>query len=169
MARRIVVRNSAIHGRGVFAKTPFAQGERIIEYRGDRISPEKAAELYGDNTEYGHTFLFTLNGKYLVDGGVNGNNARWINHSCAPNCEAILYVNEDYEEEKDKLYLEAIRPINAGEELCFDYGIRLDVVHTQRLKRIWICRCGAQDCTGTMLKAKLPNKGKKAKNVDAAA
>jgi uncharacterized protein len=158
MARRIIVRDSAIHGRGVFALAGFYTGDRIIEYRGDRISPEKAANLYGDNTEYGHTFLFTLNDKFLVDGGVNGNAARWINHSCAPNCEAIMYVNKDYQEEKDKLYLEAIRPIRVGEEICFDYGIRLEVAHTQRLKRIWACCCGAATCTGTMLKPKLRKK-----------
>jgi uncharacterized protein len=158
MARRIIVRNSDIHGRGVFAAVDLPQGERVIEYRGDRISSEKAAELYGDNTEHGHTFLFTLNDKYLVDGGVNGNAARWINHSCAPNCEAILYVNKDYEEEKDKLYLESMRAIKAGEELTFDYGIRLDVPHTRRLKQIWACRCGAPECTGTMLKPKLSKK-----------
>lgn len=154
MAKRIEVRNSPIHGRGVFAKVDIAAGERVIEYRGERISHARAAELYGDNTEYGHTFLFTLNDKYLVDGGVNGNSAKWINHSCEPNCEAILYVNEDYEEEKDKLYIEAIKPIAAGTEISFDYGIRLEEPHTARLKKIWKCLCGAPSCTGTLLRDK---------------
>jgi uncharacterized protein len=157
-APRVIVRRSAIHGRGVFAARDLALGERVLEYRGARISPDTAAELYGDNTQYGHTFLFTLNDKFLVDGGVNGNAARWINHSCAPNCEAVIYVNKNYEEEKDKLYLEAIRDIKAGEELSFDYGIRLDVPHTARLKKIWACRCGAAHCSGTLLKPKLRKK-----------
>lgn len=154
MAKRILVRNSVIHGRGVFAADLIPKGTKIIEYQGARISSEKASELYGDNTEHGHTFLFTLNDKFLVDGGVNGNSARYINHSCEPNCEAIVYVNKDYDEIKDKLWIEALRDIDAGEELCFDYGIKLAQRHTARLKKIWTCKCGKPSCTGTMLKDK---------------
>jgi uncharacterized protein len=154
MTKRIEVRVSPIHGRGVFAAKNLEVGEQVIEYKGDRISSERASELYGDNTEHGHTFLFTLNDKFLVDGGSNGNAARWINHSCEPNLEAVIYVNKDYIEEKDKLMLETIRPIKQGEELTFDYGIRLEVPHTAKRKKIWACRCGAESCTGTMLKEK---------------
>jgi uncharacterized protein len=154
------VRKSSIHGNGVFAAVEIALGEQVIEYRGERISSERAAALYGNNSEHGHTFLFTLNDKFLVDGGVNGNAARWINHSCAPNLEAVLYVNKNYEEEKDKLFLEALRPIGVGEELTFDYGIRLEQRHSARLKKVWACRCGAPECTGTMLKPKLNKRAK---------
>jgi uncharacterized protein len=154
MSRKIIVHNSDIHGRGVFAARDIASGTRIIEYKGRLITSEQASELYGDNTEHGHTFLFTLNDKWLVDGGVDGNSARFINHSCDPNCEAVVHVNKDYIEEKDKLWIEAIRDIREGEELSFDYGIKLVQRHTARLKKVWACLCGSSNCTGTMLKDK---------------
>jgi uncharacterized protein len=154
MARKIIVHNSDIHGRGVFAASDISSGTKIIEYKGRLLSSQQAAELYGDNTEHGHTFLFTLNDKWLVDGGVDGNSARFINHSCDPNCEAVVYVNKDYIEEKDKLWIEAVRDIREGEELSFDYGIKLAQRHTARLKKVWKCLCGSAKCTGTMLKDK---------------
>ncbi|HET7591624.1 MAG TPA: SET domain-containing protein-lysine N-methyltransferase, partial [Rhodanobacteraceae bacterium] len=98
------------------------------------------------------TFLFTLNDKYIVDANVGGNSARWINHSCAPNCCA--YIQEVDGARKDKVLIETKRAIRAGEELTYDYGIVLDVPHTAKMKRIWQCRCGSKRCTGTILKPK---------------
>jgi uncharacterized protein len=150
--RKILVKRSPIHGNGVFATQLIPANTKIIEYKGTVIDNDEAARLYGDNTDTGHTFLFTLNAHYLVDANRNGNSARWINHSCDPNCHALVYVNVHGDERKDKLWLESLRDIQAGEELNFGYGITLSQRHTARMKAIWACRCGSPKCTGTMLK-----------------
>jgi SET domain-containing protein len=90
MTRRIVARRSPIHGNGVFATAPIKAGEEVVEYKGDLITHAQADKRYGDGGETGHTFLFTLNEKYIVDGNSNGNVARWINYSCDPNCQAVM-------------------------------------------------------------------------------
>ena len=149
---RFVTRRSPIHGRGVFAAVDLPAGARLLEYRGLRIGRERAAELDADLTEAGHTFLFTVNDSTLIDGSVGGNSARWMNHSCEPNCLAQVHVDIDGDESRDRVLIETLRPIAAGEELTFDYGIVLAVPHTPRLKRVWACRCGSPRCTGTMLK-----------------
>ena len=153
MPKKIQARKSTIHGNGVFALEALAKGERLIEYKGlRRTHAEVDADDAGD-VESGHTFLFTLNDDYVIDANYKGNDARWINHSCAPNCEAILDENEE-DGSKSRVFIEAIRAIKPGEELTYDYGITLVERHTPRLKKIWACRCGAKTCTGTMLKKK---------------
>lgn len=154
MARKIKVQRSGIHGRGVFAVADLPAGIKVIEYRGQRITHREADRRYDDTLDTGHTFLFTLNDRYIVDANREGNSARWINHSCDPNCEASIHVDANGNERKDRVWIETLRPIKAGEELTYDYGIVLDVPHTKRLKAIWACRCGAKNCTGTMLKPK---------------
>lgn len=154
MSRRIQQRRSRIHGNGVFAAADIAAGARLIEYKGLRRTHEEADALYGDSLETGHTFLFTLNDDYLIDANVDGNVARWINHSCAPNCQAVLEEDPEGDPLRDRVFIEALRDIAAGEELTYNYGIRLAVPHTAALKRQWACRCGAADCTGTMLQPK---------------
>lgn len=154
MARKIKVQRSGIHGRGVFAVADLPAGIKVIEYRGQRITHREADRRYDDTLDTGHTFLFTLNDRYIVDANREGNSARWINHSCDPNCEASIHVDANGNERKDRVWIETLRPIRAGEELTYDYGIVLDVPHTKRLKAIWACRCGAKNCTGTMLKPK---------------
>jgi uncharacterized protein len=139
-----VVRRSPIHGRGVFAARPIAKGMRIIEYKGRRISYRLATELYpdfGDGST--HTFLFELDDDMVIDAAQRGNAARWINHSCDPNCEAV--------EEEGRIFIEACRAIAAGEELGYDYRITLDERHSPREKRRWPCFCGAEACRGTLL------------------
>lgn len=153
-SRLIEVRDSQIHGRGVFARHDLAAGTQVIEYRGRRLTHAEADRRFADSLDGGHTFLFTLNEKFLIDGNDGGNAARWINHSCAPNCEAMIYVNKDYDEARDRVWIETLRPIAAGEELTYNYGIVLSVRHSPRLKRIWACRCGAPGCTGTLLQPK---------------
>lgn len=153
-SKLIEVRNSPIHGRGVFARTDIPAGEQIVEYKGKRLTHEEADRRFADNLDGGHTFLFTLNDKFLIDGNDGGSAARWINHSCAPNCEAMIYVNKDYDEIRDKVWIEALRPISAGEELTYNYGIVLTIPHTRRLKQIWVCRCGSPQCSGTLLQPK---------------
>ena len=154
MPRRIVARRSPIHGHGVFALIPIRAGERIIRYRGCLMTHIEADERYGDNVESGHTFLFTLNDEYLIDANYQGNSARWINHSCAPNCQSLLWEHAGGDRRKDQVVIEAIKDIKPGEELTYDYGICLDVRHTKRLKKLWACCCGAPGCTGTLLKIK---------------
>jgi SET domain-containing protein len=127
MSRRIVARRSPIHGNGVFAAAPIKKGEEIIEYKGTLMTHDEADEMYGDGGETGHTFLFTLNEEYILDANRKGNVARWINHSCAPNCVAFVIESESGDPRKDKVVIEAKRNIKAGEELTYDYGIVLEV------------------------------------------
>lgn len=152
--RRIEVRNSKIHGRGVFAAADLPAGIKLLRYRGRVITHAQADRVYDDSLDTGHTFLFTLNDKYIVDANVGGNSARWINHSCNPNCEAGIHVDRNGDESKDQVWIETLRKIRKGEELTYNYGIVLEVPHTRRLKEIWACRCGARNCTGTMLQPK---------------
>jgi uncharacterized protein len=154
MTRRIAARRSPIHGNGVFALVDLPADSRLIRYRGQLITHAQADRRYGGNADTGHTFLFTLNDRYIVDGNVDGNVARWINHSCAPNCQAVLVESADGNLREDRVYVETLRAIKAGEELTYNYGITLDEPHTARMKQIWACRCGAPDCTGTMLSPK---------------
>ena len=95
MPKKIVTRKSAIHGNGMFAVAAIKKGERLIEYKGRRRTHEDVDAGDSGDADSGHTFLFTLNEDWVIDGGLEGNDARWINHSCAPNCEAILDENED--------------------------------------------------------------------------
>ena len=154
MAKRFVRRSSPIHGNGVFAAQDLAKGVRVIEYKGRLLTHAQANRVYANDTDSGHTFLFTLNEKYLIDGGDGGNDARWLNHSCAPNCEAWMVEDEGGDKRRDKVVIETKRAIKAGEELTYDYGIKLEERHTPRLKAIWACKCGAKNCTGTLLKPK---------------
>ena len=154
MPKKIQARKSTIHGNGVFALEALAKGERVIEYKGlRRTHAEVDADDAGD-VESGHTFLFTLNDDYVIDANYKGNDARWINHSCAPNCEAVIAEAEGDDRTADKVFIEAIRDIKPGEELTYNYGITLAERHTPRLKKIWECRCGSRKCTGTMLQPK---------------
>jgi SET domain-containing protein len=159
MTRRIVRRQSSIHGNGVFAARNLAKGITLVEYRGKRLTHAQANRTYGGEVDSGHTFLFTLNEKYLIDGNDGGNVARWINHSCAPNCQAWVVEHDSGDPRRDRVVIETRRPIRKGEELTYDYGITLEERQTERLKQIWACRCGAPRCKGTMLK---PKRGKRA-------
>jgi SET domain-containing protein len=140
--RRIAVRRSGIHGRGVFAITFIPRGTRIIEYKGKRISEEAADEKYGGD-EGTHTFLFLLDNKQVIDANHSGNSARWINHSCDANCEA--------DEENGRVFIDATRDIRPGEELTYDYNLIIDERYTPELKQLYACGCGARKCRGTIL------------------
>ena len=159
-ARKITTRRSKIHGNGMFAVLPIAKGDRLIEYKGKLRTHAQVDNAYGDDDETGHTFLFTLNDKYVIDANIDGNSARWINHSCAPNCESVTVEDPKGDKKKDRVFIEARRAIKPGEELTYNYGIVLDEPHTAALKKLWACRCGARKCTGTMLQPKV--RGKKA-------
>ncbi|MDB5771871.1 MAG: uncharacterized protein V7606_1643 [Burkholderiales bacterium] len=145
------VKSSSVHGNGVFARRKIAAGACIIEYQGERITWKEALKREerkaADST---HTFLFSLEDGRVIDGGSDGNEARWINHACEPNCEA--------REEEGRVYIYALRDIVRGEELNYNYGLILDVRHTQAVKRAYQCLCGAPSCRKTML---APKRGKK--------
>ena len=138
-AVRIEVRESAVHGRGVYATQFIPEGTRIIEYTGQRVSWERAPDDENDP----HTFNFGLENGEVINPEVDGNNARWINHCCDPNCEAI--------EEDNRIFIYAMRDIEAGDELFYDYAMEIDEPITEGSKRKFACHCGASNCRGTML------------------
>lgn len=143
--RRISARRSNIHGKGVFAATFIPKGTRIIEYKGRRMTEQAADEKYGDD-DSPHTFLFLLDNEVVIDANFGGNTARWINHSCAPNCEA--------NEEGGRMFIDALRDIQPGTELTYDYNLVLDERHTPAQKKLHACGCGARKCRGTILASK---------------
>ena len=154
MPKRIARRRSPIHGNGVFAVVDIPKGAEVIQYRGELMTHAQIDRKYAKVPDNGHTFLFTLNDKYVLDANVGGNVARWINHSCRPNCQAVIEEDEGGDRRKDRVLIEAIRPIKAGDELTYDYGIDVGERITPKLKQLWACRCGAPRCIGTMLKPK---------------
>jgi len=142
----IKVRHSRIQGRGVFAVRRIRKGQRIIEYTGERIGDREADKRYNDAAmKRHHTFLFKLEDDLVVDADHGGNEARFINHSCDPNCEAII--------EDNRIYIEAIRNIQPGVELAYDYQYELDE-SVAEAKRQYPCYCGAKNCRGTIVKIK---------------
>jgi uncharacterized protein len=138
-AVRIEVRKSGVHGRGVYATQFIPAGTRIIEYTGERVS-EEAAPNDEDNP---HTFNFGLENGEVINPEIVGNDARWINHCCDPNCQAI--------EEDNRIFIYAMCDIEAGEELFYDYAMEIDKPITEESKRNFACHCGASNCRGTML------------------
>ena len=145
--RRIEVRRSGIHGKGVFARVPILEGERIIEYTGKVITWKQAQRAHPhDPNDPNHTFFFHIDDERVIDGNDGGNSAKWINHSCGPNCEA--------DEEDGRVFVNALRDIAPGEELNYDYGLILEGRLTAKVKKMFECRCGAPQCRGTMLALK---------------
>jgi SET domain-containing protein len=140
----VEVRNSAVHGFGVFATQRIVQRTRIIEYLGERISHREADSRYDGHDETdNHTFLFNVDRGLVIDAGVEGNEARFINHSCEPNCESVI--------EHRRVYIEALRDIEPGEELSYDYQIGRERGDPPNIDEIYACRCGMPGCRGTML------------------
>jgi SET domain-containing protein len=141
------VRRSTIHGRGVFATETIARGDRIVEYKGQRASWDDAmARPDSDPDNPAHTFLFELDDGRVIDARIRGNSARWINHSCAPNCTTF--------EEDGRVYIQAKRRIDPGEELTYDYKLLVDGPLTRKERAQYACRCGARKCRGTLLDPK---------------
>jgi len=143
-APRVAVRNSPIHGRGVFAVTAIGRGTRILEYTGERMSHAEADRRYSElHDGSSHTMLFAATDKVVIDATKRGGPARWINHSCAPNCEA--------NEEDGRVFIDAIRAIRPGQELSYDYNLLLEERHTAKQKREHPCHCGSRKCRRTLL------------------
>jgi len=144
VSQLIEVRQSPIHGRGVFALKRIRKGQRIVEYLGERISPDEAESRYDDDAaDHPHVLLFTVDEHTVIDGGVNGNCAIYINHSCEPNCEAV--------NDEGRIFVEALHTIRPGDELSFDYQLERPGKFKLEWKERYHCRCGAPTCRGTML------------------
>jgi hypothetical protein len=140
----IEVRNSPVHGRGVFAVAHIPKGTRILEYLGDRVSHAAADARYEDHDENdNHTFLFIVDKKTVIDAGVGGNDARFINHQCEGNCESVI--------ENRRVFIDATRDIQPGQELGYDYEIGREKDDPPNVDEIYACRCGSPKCRGTML------------------
>jgi hypothetical protein len=139
-----VVRRSKIHGNGVNAARDIPKGTRIVEYLGERISHAQADARYEEKgQDDGHTFLFVVSSKVVIDAGVDGNDARFINHSCDPNCETVI--------EGGRVFIEALRDIRKGEELGYEYGLTWESTDDPDELANYACRCGAAKCRGSML------------------
>ena len=140
----VEVRNSPVHGRGVFAVQPIKKGARILEYLGDRVSHAAADTRYVDHDESdNHTFLFIVDKHTVIDAGVGGNDARFINHQCEGNCESVI--------ENRRVFIDATRDIAPGQELGYDYEIGREKDDPPNVDEIYACRCGSPKCRGTML------------------
>jgi len=145
--RRIQVCRSGVHGKGVYAVSALAKAEVVIEYTGEIITWSQAQRRHPHNPhEPDHTFYFHIDDKRVIDANRGGNSARWINHSCHPNCEA--------DEIDGRIFIKTLRRIPPGAELFYDYGLIIDDRYTPKLKRRFECRCGASTCRRTMLAPK---------------
>ncbi|MEO9226248.1 MAG: SET domain-containing protein-lysine N-methyltransferase [Gemmatimonadaceae bacterium] len=148
------VRQSGIQGKGAFATRRIRKGQRIIEYAGERISNDVADSRYDEtNMRRHHTFLFTVTPRKVVDGAVNGNESIYINHSCDPNCEAVI--------EDSRIFIEAVRTIQPGEELAYDYQYERTGEDDEEMAKFYKCLCGAPNCRGSIMKDKPKPRGKK--------
>jgi hypothetical protein len=140
----IEVRRSKVHGRGVFARHEIGKGERLIEYLGERVSHKEADRRYESKAANdSHTFLFIVSNRTVIDAGVNGNDARYFNYSCDPNCESVV--------EGGRVFIDALRSIKPGEEMTYDYQLYRDEDDPADIDQVFACRCGAPNCRGTML------------------
>ena len=143
-----VLRKSPIQGRGVFAARRLRKGERILEYTGERIGHVEAGRRYDDEAmERHHTYLFAVDADTCIDGGKIGNEARYINHGCDPNCEARNV--------RKRIFIHALRTVEAGEELFYDYAYELEGPITMADVKRYACCCGSELCRGTLLAPKL--------------
>ena len=140
----IEVRASPLHGLGVFATRRISKGTRVIEYLGERVSHAEADRRYEDkDANDAHTFLFIVDARIVIDAGVDGNAARFVNHACDPNCESVI--------EERRVFIEAVRAIEPGEELTYDYQIQREMDDPPDVDAIFACRCGSAQCRGSML------------------
>ena len=145
------LRRSDIQGRGAFATRLIRRGQRVIEYTGERIGDDEADRRYDDDKmSRHHTFLFVVDDKVIVDAAVGGNDSRYINHSCDPNCEAVI--------ERKRIFIYALRTIRPGEELAYDYQYERTNDHSAEDEKFYKCKCGAANCRGTILAPEKPKR-----------
>ncbi|MEJ7758679.1 MAG: SET domain-containing protein-lysine N-methyltransferase [Gemmatimonadaceae bacterium] len=146
------IRRSSIQGRGVFATQRIRPGQKVVEYAGERVTNAEADRRYDEeNMSRHHTFLFTLDDETVVDGRCEGNDARYINHSCDPNCEAVI--------ENQEIWIYALRNIQPGIELGYDYQYERTGENDDELEKFYHCLCGSPKCRGSIMKpARKPRK-----------
>jgi SET domain-containing protein len=147
------IRRSGVHGKGAFALKDIRKGTRLVEYVGENITPAESDRRYDDTkVKDHHTFLFSVDSRKVIDATYGGNESRFINHSCDPNCDAVI--------EKRRVYIEANRTIRKGEELAYDYNYERTPRTTKADERLYKCLCGSPNCRGTIVSAKvtLPRK-----------
>jgi SET domain-containing protein len=143
-AQKFRVRRSPVHGMGAFATRRIRKGTRIVEYLGERIGHREANRRYAKKSPNdNHTFLFVVDRGIVIDAGPSGNEARYINHGCDPNCESVI--------EDRRVFIEALRTIQPGEELKYDYSIGRDRDDPANVDEVFACHCGTENCRGTML------------------
>ncbi|NCO11242.1 SET domain-containing protein-lysine N-methyltransferase [Candidatus Pacearchaeota archaeon CG_4_9_14_0_2_um_filter_39_13] len=140
----IVIKKSIMHGKGAFAKTEIKEKTRIIEYIGKKVTKKRGDKIYLEQVKKAEkegipvtTYLFSVSKKYDIDGDVSWNSAKYINHSCNPNCEV---VNED-----GHIWIISKEDIKKGEEITYDYGFPLINYKDHK------CRCGSESCMGYIL------------------
>jgi SET domain-containing protein len=137
---------STIHGLGVFALTGIRAGQRVIDYQGEYLTAEAVAARYDEAAaDDPHTFLFRVGHDLYVDASVGGNEARLINHSCDPNCEADV--------DGDRIFIRAIRDIPPGVELTYDYALEIEDDPPPDRASLFVCRCGTPRCRGSMIES----------------
>lgn len=142
--RKIQVKKSGVHGKGVFAARDIAKGETLIEYVGEIISAQEAEDRHPhDPTDPNHTFYFQVEEDKVIDALHGGNSARWINHCCSPNCKPEVI--------EGRVFIKAKKDIPADTELNYDYGLIIDEPITKKLKAQYPCWCGSAKCRGTLL------------------
>jgi hypothetical protein len=150
------IRRSGVHGKGAFALKDIRKNTRLVEYVGENISPAESDRRYDDTkVKDHHTFLFSVDNRKVIDATYDGNESRFINHSCDPNCDAII--------EKRRVYIEANRTIRKGEELAYDYNYERTPKTTKADEKLYKCLCGSENCRGTIVSAKVTLPKKKAK------
>lgn len=139
-------KKSSLHGLGLFAESDIKTGKQVIEYIGDKVTKkegdkraDKQIKKAQKNKGNGMVYVFELDKKYDIDGGVARNYARFINHSCDPNCEV--------DGKGLKLWIFALRDIKKGEELSYDYGFGYDKDYKD-----YVCKCGAKNCCGYIVR-----------------
>jgi SET domain-containing protein len=154
----LFLHDSPIHGSGVFARRDIPKGTLVIQYTGEIISKQESdrraekVRRVAEQKNTGAVYIFTLNDDYDLDGNVFDNYARFINHACKTNCEA---VNID-----DEIWIETTRKIKKGEELHYDYGFDYSNWHEHP------CRCGKKACVGFIVDKKYREKIMKTKKYE---
>ena len=153
-----VIRSSKIQGKGAFATRRIKKGDRIIEYLGECIDADESDIRYPDG-EMGrhHTFLFSIgDGSRVLDAGPLEWPAKYVNHSCDPNCEAL-------EEEDGRVFVHALKTIEKNQELLYDYAYERTPEHNEEDEVLYKCLCGSPKCRGSILAPPKPTKVKQAK------
>ncbi len=140
------VKKSKVHGSGVFASCDIQKNIRIIEYVGDKVTKsegdirsERRIKKYLNSKKTGSVYIFELNNKYDIDGSPLYNKARYINHSCRPNCEVVIT--------RGKIWIKSIKKIKENEELSYDYGYDFDKDDFKD----HVCKCGSSNCIGYII------------------